>query len=118
MLFSLNVLDEMQDKFGGYDLMPEALQGKDGIKNLKWLLALVINEGAGEDEEPVTAEQIGRMVHTGNIMSIKNAMFAAFAIGVTGDEEPEAEQPDDTDDTDEPDDGEGEGKNAAGAQDE
>lgn len=28
MLFSLNVLDEMQDKFGGFDKMAEALEGK------------------------------------------------------------------------------------------
>ena len=38
LLFSLNVIDEMQDKFGGFDKLAEMLKGKDGIKNLRWLL--------------------------------------------------------------------------------
>lgn len=41
LLFSLNVIDEMQDKFGGFDKLAEMLKGKDGIKNLRWLLTLV-----------------------------------------------------------------------------
>ena len=85
MLFSLNVLDEMQDKFGGFDKMAEALEGKNGIRNLKWLLALVINEGREEEEEPLTEEQVGRMVHTGNLASIRSDMFKAFSFGNAGD---------------------------------
>ena len=46
LLFSLNVIDEMQDKFGGFDKLAEMLIGKDGIKNLRWLLTLLLNEGA------------------------------------------------------------------------
>ena len=80
-----DVLDEMQDKFGGFDKMAEALEGKNGIRNLKWLLALVINEGREEGEEPLTEEQVGRMVHTGNLASIRSDMFKAFSFGNAGD---------------------------------
>ena len=31
LLFSLNVIDEMQDKFGGFDRLDKALSGKDSI---------------------------------------------------------------------------------------
>ena len=50
LLFSLNALDEIQDKFGGYDKLAEVFSqdNKDWIKNTKWLLALLINEGAEE----------------------------------------------------------------------
>ena len=51
LLFSLNVIDEMQDKFGSFDRLDEVLKGKDSIKNLRWLLTLLINEGA-DDESP------------------------------------------------------------------
>ena len=54
LLFSLNVLDEMQDRFGGFDTLAEVLSGKEGIKNLRWLLTLLLNEGAGDDEDPLT----------------------------------------------------------------
>ena len=40
LLFSLNAIDEMQDKFGGFDRLDTVLSGKDSIKNLRWLLTL------------------------------------------------------------------------------
>lgn len=33
LLFSLNAIDEMQDKFGGFDRLDTALSGKDSIKS-------------------------------------------------------------------------------------
>lgn len=32
LLFSLNAIDEMQDKFGGFDRLDTVLSGKDSIK--------------------------------------------------------------------------------------
>lgn len=32
LLFSLNAIDEMQDKFGGFDRLDKVLSGKDSIK--------------------------------------------------------------------------------------
>ena len=46
LLFSLNAIDEMQDKFGGFDRLDTVLSGKDSIKNLRWLLTVLLNEGA------------------------------------------------------------------------
>lgn len=92
LLFSLNVLDELQDKFGGYDKLAEAMSqdNKDWIKNTKWLLAMLINEGTEEGEPEVTERQVGRMIHTGNITDIQEAMLKAFSVGTSGTAEPEA----------------------------
>ncbi len=38
----------MQDKFGGFDRLDKVLSGKDSIKNLRWLLTVLLNEGADE----------------------------------------------------------------------
>ena len=45
LLFSLNALDEMQDRFGGYDNLNVAFDSNNPnmIKDLRWLLTLVIN---------------------------------------------------------------------------
>lgn len=86
LLFSLNALDELQDKFGGYDKLAEAMSqdNKDWIKNTKWLLAMLINEGMEEGEQEVTERQVGRMIHTGNITEIQEAMLKAFSVGTSG----------------------------------
>ena len=90
LLFSLNVLDEMQDRFGGFDTLAEVLSGKESIKNLRWLLTLLLNEGAGDDEEPLTEKQVGHMIHTGNFDEVRTAIFRAFAMGNSGTAEPPA----------------------------
>lgn len=97
MLFSLNVLDEMQDKFGGYDKLAEALQGKDVFKNVKWLLTRLINEGAEDGEDPVTEEWTGKRIHAGNLQEVISNIYAAFNMGAAGTPEPEAKDPDDED---------------------
>ena len=113
LLFSLNILDEMQDKFGGYNKLAEALSGADAIKNLKWLLTAVLNEGADESEEALTEKQVGKMVHAGNLIDIKNALFKAFSLGTAGTAEPEDVEDEDPEEDDPEDEGE---KNAEGAQ--
>ena len=89
LLFSLNVIDELQDKFGGFDQLDNALQGKNRIKNLRWLLTLLLNEGAGDGENPLTEKEVGRMIHVGNLSEVKTAVFKAFSYGNNGEEEPE-----------------------------
>lgn len=88
LLFSLNVIDEVQDRFGGFDRLDEALKGKDSIKNLRWLLTLLLNEGAAEDEAPLTEKEVGKLIHTGNFTEVKTAIFKAFAFGNSGTTEP------------------------------
>lgn len=94
LLFSLNVLDEMQDRFGGYDKLDKAFDGSNPqmIKDLRWLLTLVINEGMEEGMEPLTERQAGRMIHVGNLQQIKDAIFAAFAYSANGGEEAAGEE--------------------------
>ena len=88
LLFSLNVIDEMQDKFGGFDRLDKALSGKDSIKNLRWLLTLLLNEGAEDGEEELTEKQVGKLIHTGNFLDVKSSIFKAFSMGNNGTEEP------------------------------
>jgi len=98
LLFSLNVLDEMQDKFGGYDKLNEALSGNGAIKNLKWLLCRLINEGAEENEPQLEESTVGKLIHVGNLDEIKNQILSAFMLGSTG--SPESAEPDADDDPD------------------
>lgn len=94
LLFSLNALDEIQDKFGGYDKLTELFNqaNPDWIKNTKWLLTMLINEGAAESEPELTEKQVGRMIHTGNIREIQCAMLKAFSVGTSGDKEETQEE--------------------------
>lgn len=110
LLFSLNVIDEMQDKFGSFDKLDVVLKGKDSIKNLRWLLTLLINEGAGDDEEPLTEKAVGKMIHTGNFNEVKTAIFKAFAIGNSGTDAPPEDEEADAEDAEDGEDDEG--KNA------
>lgn len=99
LLFSLNAIDEMQDKFGGFDRLDTVLSGKDSIKNLRWLLTVLLNEGAEDDEEPLTEKQVGKLIHTGNFAEVKTAIFKAFSMGNNGTPEPpEPPEQDDEDD--------------------
>lgn len=93
LLFSLNVLDELQDRFGGYDKLDKVFDqnNKNMIKDLKWLLTTLINEGADEDEQPLTEQQVGKMIHVGNLAVIKNVIYSAFSTAVKGDDEDDAE---------------------------
>lgn len=95
LLFSLNALDEIQDKFGGYDKLAEVFnqENKDWIKNTKWLLALLVNEGAEEGEPEVTEKQVGRWIHTGNIVEVQSAILKAFAVGTNGNNNTQEEEP-------------------------
>ena len=90
LLFSLNAIDEMQDKFGSFDHLDTVLSGKDSIKNLRWLLTMLLNEGAADDDELLTEKQVGKLIHTGNFAEVKAAIFKSFSMGNTGSpEQPE-----------------------------
>ena len=84
LLFSLNVIDEMQDKFGGFDKLDKALSGKDNVKNLRWLLTLLLNEGAEDGDEELTEKQVGKLIHMGNFNEVKSSIFKAFSLGNNG----------------------------------
>lgn len=91
LLFSLNALDALQDKYGGYDKLGEVFdeKNKDIFKDLRWLLTLLINEGLDEGEQELTEQRVGKLIHLGNIGEIKTAIYKSFAYGVSGGEENE-----------------------------
>lgn len=97
LLFSLNAIDEMQDKFGGFDKLDEMLSGKESIKNLRWLLTVLLNEGAEEGEPELTEKAVGRLIHTGNFLEVKSSIFKAFSMGNSGSPEPPARDEEDDD---------------------
>lgn len=101
MLFSLNVIDEVQDRFGAFDDLAAVMTGKDSIKNLRWLLTTLLNEGADEGEAELTEKEVGRMIHTGNFAEVKTAIFKAFAMGNRGTPEPMEQEADSEEDGDE-----------------
>mgnify|MGYP004591868907 CR=1 FL=1 len=91
LLFSLNALDALQDKYGGYDRLGDIFNenNKDIFKDLRWLLTLLINEGLEDDEPEFTEQRIGKIIHLGNIGEIKTAIYKSFAYGVNGGEQTE-----------------------------
>lgn len=105
LLFSLNAIDEMQDRFGGFDKLDEVLSGKDSIKNLRWLLTVLLNEGAEEGEPELNEKEVGRMIHTGNFLEVKSSIFKAFSMGNNGSPEPPVKDEEDDGESGEEDDG-------------
>lgn len=92
LLFSLNALDEVQGKFGGYDKLNEVFNDKNPnlFKDTRWLLTVLINEGLlAEDENAQILEEkrVGRLIHMGNLKEVQSAIFASFAAGTAGDGE-------------------------------
>ena len=105
LLFTLNALDEIQEKFGGYDRLGEVFNqnNPDWIKDTRWLLTMLINEGLLEEDENAALldeKQVGRMIHVGNLKEVQRAILASFAAGTTGDKEQgEEEQGHESEDT-------------------
>lgn len=95
LLFDLNVIDELNDKYGGYDKLGEILTPENPhyIKDLKWILALLINEGADDGEEILTEKQVGKLINSGNMNTAIGSIFAAFNFGSTGGQAADEENP-------------------------
>ena len=92
LLFSLNALDEMQERFGGYDKLHEVFNqdNKDWVKDTRWLFTLLINEARlaeNENAETLSEQKVGRLINAGNLREIQKAIFASFAAGTTGEKE-------------------------------
>lgn len=106
LLFSLNALDEVQGKFGGYDKLSEVFNDKNPnlFKDTRWLLTLLINEGLlAEDEnaQMLDEKRVGRLIHAGNLQEVQSAIFKSFVQGTAGDEEAQDENKDETETTEE-----------------
>jgi hypothetical protein len=98
LYFSLAVLDEMQDRFGGFDKLADALNDGDAIKTLTWLFSRLLNEGAAltqymdtgtlDGAEELTERVTGLIIGAHDINNLKSEIFRAFAMGTTGNAEP------------------------------
>jgi len=94
LYYSLNAVDEMQDKFGGIDKLGEALSGKTQLKNLVWVITLGLNEGAAleqflksgstEGAEILPERTVALLVNTGNMSEIQGAFYKAFRTAGSG----------------------------------
>jgi hypothetical protein len=102
MLFSLNAIDEIEDRFGDIGNITEIIEGKGRMKDLRWLFTLLINEGAPDGEEQLTEKQVGKLIHSGNLAEITTAIYKTFVYGNTGSTEiPDVNDADDIDVSDE-----------------
>jgi len=93
LLFSLNVLDAIEERYGDLNSLGDKITS---IREFKWLLTTLLNEGKSEKEEDLTEQEVGRLIHTGNLTTVKDHIFKAFAMGMTGNAESEV-----TEDTEE-----------------
>ena len=95
MLFSLNVMVEVQDRLGDMEKLPEAFEGPGGLKEVRWLLTMLLNEGAPEGEPELTEAQVGNMIHMGNMSELKTAMLKSSSFAMNGSADPPEREPDD-----------------------
>lgn len=94
LLYDLNAIDMIQDRFGDLTKIGEAMTGKDGFKNLRFLLTVLLNEG-DEPENELTEREVGKLIHVGNLNEVKDAIFAAISVGNTGNAVPAEADEDD-----------------------
>ena len=83
LLYDLNAIDMIQERFGDLTKIGEAMTGKDGFKNLRFLLTVLLNEG-DDPENELTEREVGKLGHVGNLNAVKDAIFAAIGVGNPG----------------------------------
>ena len=81
----IGVIDESATIIACSDLtkIGEAMTGKEGFKNLRFLLTVLLNEG-DDPENELTEREVGKLIHVGNLNAVKDAIFAAISVGNTG----------------------------------
>lgn len=96
ILFNLNAIDEIQDKFDiSISQLGDIMSDERKVfKVLKGLLAILINEAIDDAEngDPhVDDKFVGRKITVADIPLLKDKVFAAFADGMpAGDDDPNA----------------------------
>ena len=105
LLFSLHVIDEVEDKIGEIGDLQKHMEGKGRMKFVTWLLTLLINEGAAykqfeqtgqiEGAEVLTERIVAMLIHSTNIKNIMEDIFNAFTLANRGTTEPPSDSEDD-----------------------
>lgn len=94
VLFNLNAIDEIQDRFDiPISKLAELMQDERKVfKVLKTLLSILINEAIDDSEsgEPhVDEKYVGRKITVADIPTLKDKVFIAFTAGMPeGDADP------------------------------
>ncbi len=102
LLFSLNVLDAIQERYESVEILEDLLNDpKHRFKNLRWLLTLMINDGADDGEPELTEKQVGKLVTPDRFSELAKAVLDAFAIGSRGTAKADQEEPEEEPEEDE-----------------
>ncbi|MBQ3603950.1 MAG: hypothetical protein IJA02_08930 [Clostridia bacterium] len=88
--FTLNVIDEIQGKYGGLNNLADVVEK---TSELKWLIALLVNEAIEEHNEDypddiwekVTESYIGRRIDSFNLNTVTKSIFAALGASMPAD---------------------------------
>lgn len=92
-------MDEIQDKFGDLNNLSEIMSGKERFRAVRWVLTLLINEGAAEGENPLTEKEVGKMIHAGNMAYAQECIYKSIAIGQAGTDDTSGDTDDEDDET-------------------
>ena len=97
VLFNLNAIDEIQDRFDiPISRLAELMQDERKVfKVLKTLLAILVNEAIDDSENGeahVDEKFIGRKITVADIPTLKDKVFSAFTMGMpeSDDDDPNA----------------------------
>ena len=84
--FDLNVIELVQERYGALENLSESMQQ---IKELKWFLTTLINEGIakekfekGESCEPITEEKIGMLLDINDVAKLNETLSNIINVSV------------------------------------
>ena len=100
--FNLNVMEEIQNEYGSMQKWGAVVENKDGgepqIKDLKYGLLAMINEGididnerTGAERKPLTAKQVGRLIGQVGFQKVISAIKELTITSTKVDDEPKNE---------------------------
>ena len=98
ILFSLNAIDQIEDKIGDFADLEIRMAEKGRMKLIKWLFTLLINEGATytkyletgsiEGAEILTEEMAGLLLNGANLAEVSTNIAKGFRLASTGTTDP------------------------------
>ena len=95
MVFSLNVMEAIQDKYGSIDKWSSLIQknGEPDIKALKFFMTEAINEGIeieneknNEKRKSVTSKQVGRILTEVGLSDTANKIMTTISESIQTDD--------------------------------
>lgn len=97
LIFNLNVIEQVQEKYGDLDKWSASITPTDGlpsIKDLKWTITQMINEGIDIENETneikqsfVTDKQVGRLLTQLGLQNISGIVMGTVSDGMGESEE-------------------------------